>query len=84
MLVRIQPRRSKAFSSVRPERVRDMDEATGSIPVTPTERSPTMEVAFTIPVWLLWTVGIVGGLAILGLAALGLYFIVAFWNWRPF
>lgn len=34
-----------------------------------------MEIAFTIPSWVLWTVGIVGGVVILFLAALGVVFV---------
>lgn len=37
-----------------------------------------------IPEWLLWVGGIVGGIAILGLAALGVLFILFLKDFRPF
>jgi hypothetical protein len=37
----------------------------------------------TIPDWLLYALGIVGGIGLLGLAALGVLFIAMFHNYRP-
>ena len=34
-----------------------------------------MHLAFTIPVWLIWSVGIVAGIAVLLLATLGVVFL---------
>jgi len=41
-----------------------------------------MSVAFTIPTWLLWTLGIIGGIIVVGLAILGVLFIIFLWNFR--
>jgi hypothetical protein len=35
-----------------------------------------MSVAFTIPTWLLWTLGIIGGVIVVWLAIIGVLFII--------
>jgi hypothetical protein len=40
-----------------------------------------MNVAFTIPIWLLWCIGIPLGISIIGLAILGIIFIWFFRSW---
>jgi hypothetical protein len=40
--------------------------------------------SITIPTWLLYAIGGVAALGVLLLAALGVLFIVALWNWRPY
>lgn len=35
------------------------------------------DMAITIPVWILWAFGIIGGIAVIGLAIIGVLFIVA-------
>jgi len=37
---------------------------------------------FTIPTWVFWLLGAVGGVAALGLMGLGVLLIVTFWNWK--
>lgn len=40
-----------------------------------------MDIAFHIPVWLLWLFGIPAGICLLALAAVGAYFIWSFRDW---
>lgn len=40
-----------------------------------------MSIAFHIPTWLLWVGGIIGGVIVLGLAALGVVLLSGLRNW---
>lgn len=43
-----------------------------------------MLLSITIPLWLMWTLGITGGLGVLALAVLGGMFLYMMTNFRPF
>ena len=43
-----------------------------------------MLLSVTIPLWLMWTLGITGGLGVLALAVLGGMFLYMMTNFRPF
>ena len=42
-----------------------------------------MLISFSIPTWLLWAGGVVGGLVVLGLAVLGCVALYALYKWNP-
>lgn len=41
-----------------------------------------MEIAFAIPIWLLWVLGILGGICALGLIVLGIVLLSFVFNWH--
>ena len=43
-----------------------------------------MDIAFTIPVWILWLLGVPLGIAILFLAVIGLIMLISFRHWTLF
>jgi hypothetical protein len=40
-----------------------------------------VNIAFHVPVWLLWVIGVPVGLALLLFLFVGVAFAVSFWNW---